>query len=412
MSSTSDTLTMPAAPRAPARGAARRSPLAIVFVTVFLDLVGFGIVIPLLPLYAERFGAGPVGVTWLVAVYSLMQLLFAPWWGSLSDRVGRRPVLLVGLFGSAASYLLFGLAGSLAMLFVGRTLAGVMGANVGVAQAYIADVTAPEERARGMGLIGAAFGLGFILGPAIGGALAHWGHAAPFLGAAAVAGANGMLALWRLPESLPAGRRTARPAGSGPRARLRALAAAAADPRLRPLYAASLLATLAIAAMEATLSLWADRRWGLAPAEVAYLFAYVGAVAVLVQGGLVGRLARRLGERTLARAGAVSLAAGLAAIPLASSPWTLALALAAFAFGQGTLTPALSALVSRAAPGGEQGRLLGVSQSLSALGRVLGPVAGGVAFARVGIGAPYLAGAGLALLALLTLVAGRAGGEA
>ncbi|HEU0079852.1 MAG TPA: MFS transporter, partial [Longimicrobiaceae bacterium] len=169
MSSSSDTLAAPALPRAPARSAAKRSPLAIVFVTVFLDLVGFGIVIPLLPLYAERFGAGPVGVTWLVAVYSLMQLLFAPWWGSLSDRVGRRPVLLVGLFGSAASYLLFGLAGSLGMLFVGRTLAGVMGANVGVAQAYIADVTAPEERARGMGLIGAAFGLGFILGPAIGG---------------------------------------------------------------------------------------------------------------------------------------------------------------------------------------------------------------------------------------------------
>ncbi|HEV2736833.1 MAG TPA: MFS transporter, partial [Longimicrobiaceae bacterium] len=341
----------------------KRSPLAVVFLTVFLDLVGFGIVIPLLPLYAERFGAGPVGVTWLVAVYSLMQLLFAPWWGSLSDRVGRRPVLLVGLFGSAASYLLFGLAGSLAMLFVGRALAGIMGANVGVAQAYIADVTAPEERARGMGLIGAAFGLGFILGPAIGGALSHFGHAVPFFGAAALAAANGLLALFRLPESLPAERRSAHPAGSGPRARLRALAAAAANPRLRPLYAASLLATLAIAAMEATLSLWADRRWGLSPAEVAYLFAYVGAVAVLVQGALVGRLARRLGEHGLALAGALSLAAGLAAIPLASSAWLLALALAAFAFGHGTLTPALSALVSRAAPGGEQGRLLGVSQS-------------------------------------------------
>ncbi|HEX8273353.1 MAG TPA: MFS transporter [Longimicrobiaceae bacterium] len=421
MSSTSDTLAAPAAP--PRRGsrpreqdgagrAVGRSPLAVVFLTVFLDLVGFGIVIPLLPLYAERFGAGPVAVTWLVAVYSLMQLLFAPWWGALSDRVGRRPVLLVGLFGSAASYLLFGLAGSLATLFVGRALAGLMGANVGVAQAYIADVTAPEERARGMGLIGAAFGLGFILGPAIGGALSHLGHAAPFLGAAAVAAANGLLALWRLPESLPADRRDARPAGAGPAARLRALAAAAANPRLRPLYAASLLATLAIAAMEATLSLWADRRWGLSPAEVAFLFAYVGGVAVLVQGALVGRLARRLGERRLALAGALALAAGLAAIPLAPSPWLLAAALAAFAFGQGTLTPALSALVSRAAPVAEQGRLLGVSQSLSALGRVLGPVAGGVAFARLGIGAPYLAGAALALLALLALAAGRAGGRA
>ncbi|HEX2189860.1 MAG TPA: MFS transporter, partial [Longimicrobiaceae bacterium] len=216
--SRSYSLAAPAAPpRAPAgRGrarsgperAARRSPLTIVFLTVFLDLVGFGIVIPLLPLYAERFGAGPVAVTWLVAVYSLMQLVFAPWWGSLSDRVGRRPVLLVGLFGSAASYLLFGLAGSLAALFAGRALAGIMGANVGVAQAYIADVTPPEERAKGMGLIGAAFGLGFIFGPALGGTLAHFGHAVPFLGAAALAAVNGCLGLALLPESLPPERRT------------------------------------------------------------------------------------------------------------------------------------------------------------------------------------------------------------
>jgi DHA1 family tetracycline resistance protein-like MFS transporter len=387
-----------------------RTPLVVVFLTVFLDLVGFGIVIPLLPLYAERFGAGPVAVTWLVAVFSLMQLLFAPWWGSLSDRVGRRPVLLVGLFGSAASYLLFGLAGGLATLFAGRALAGVMGANVGVAQAYIADVTAPEDRARGMGLIGAAFGLGFIFGPAIGGLLSHFGHAVPFLGAAALAGVNGLLALAFLPESLPPHRRSAKAAGSGLRARVRALTAAAANPALRPLYAASLLATLGIAAMEATLSLWADRRWAFSPAEIAYLFAYVGAVAVLVQGALVGRLARRLGERRLALAGAVALAAGLAGIPLAPSVPALALALAAFAFGQGTLSPALSALVSHAAPAGEQGRLLGVSQSLSAAGRVLGPLAGGVLFARAGIGAPYLAGAALALLALGVL-AGSRGGE-
>src|SRR5690606_3640083 len=164
----------------PERRPGGRSPLAIVFLTVFIDLVGFGIVIPLLPLYAERFGAGPIAVAWLVAVYSLMQFCFAPAWGRLSDRIGRRPVLLVGLFGSAASYLLFGLAGSLAGLFLARILAGFMGANIGVAQAYIADVVPPEQRARGMGLIGAAFGLGFIFGPALGGLLSHLGPAVPF----------------------------------------------------------------------------------------------------------------------------------------------------------------------------------------------------------------------------------------
>ncbi|HEX2201759.1 MAG TPA: MFS transporter, partial [Longimicrobium sp.] len=185
------------------RPAAARSPLAVVFVTVFLDLVGFGIVIPLLPLYAEAFGAGPVAVAWLLAVYSLMQFFFAPWWGRLSDRVGRRPVLLVGLFGSAASYLLAALAPSLAVLFAARALAGFAGANVGVAQAYVADVTDAGGRARGMGMIGAAFGLGFVFGPAIGGGLAHFGTAAPFLGAAALAALNGAVALFRLPESLP-----------------------------------------------------------------------------------------------------------------------------------------------------------------------------------------------------------------
>jgi DHA1 family tetracycline resistance protein-like MFS transporter len=387
----------------------RRSPLSIVFLTVFLDLVGFGIVIPLLPLYAETFGAGPVAVTWLVAVYSLMQFLFAPWWGALSDRVGRRPVLLVGLFGSAASYLLFGLAASLPLLFFARALAGFMGANVGVAQAYIADVTAPEDRARGMGLIGAAFGLGFVFGPAIGGLLSHFGPAVPFLGAAGLALANGIFALARLPESLPPGGRTS--TGGGLRARVRALADAAREPRLRGLYAAAFLSTLALAAMEGTFSLWADRRWALSPAEVAFLFAYVGVLAVVVQGALVGRLARGLGERRLARVGAVALAAGLAGIPLAPTLPVLALALAAFAFGQGTVTPSLSSLISRGASPREQGRLLGVSQSLSALGRVLGPVWGGVAFARLGVGAPYLSGAAVVLLALTVLAASRAGGE-
>jgi MFS transporter, DHA1 family, tetracycline resistance protein len=142
----------------------RLTPLTILFLTVFLDLVGFGIVIPLLPLYAEQFGASPMAVVWLVAIYSLMQFVFAPWWGQLSDRIGRRPVLLIGLFGSALSYLAFGLAGSLLVLFIARAAAGIMGANIGVAQAYVADITAPEDRAKGMGMIGAAFGLGFVFG--------------------------------------------------------------------------------------------------------------------------------------------------------------------------------------------------------------------------------------------------------
>ncbi len=389
---------MPAGtPESPGGG---RRALSILFVTVFIDLVGFGIVIPLLPLYAEQFGATPVQVTWLVAVYSLMQFLVAPWWGRLSDRHGRRPVLLVGLFGSGVSYLLFGLAGGLAGLFAARILAGVMGANIGVAQAYVADVTSPAERARGMGLIGAAFGLGFIFGPAIGGGLAPFGMAVPFFAAGALATLNGVLALAWLPEPRRVGGAPARrgkETGGGLRARFEDFRALAGQGGLGALYAAFFLLTLAFAALEATLSLWADRRWAMTPAQVAFGFAYLGLVVTIVQGVLIGPLVRRLGEWRVAVMGALAFAAGLALLPLAPGLPLLAVALAALGFGQGTAVPAISALVSRGAPPGEQGRLLSISQSLSALGRVIGPVWGGLVFAGIGIGAPFLTGALLAL---------------
>jgi MFS transporter, DHA1 family, tetracycline resistance protein len=277
---------------------------------------------------------------------------------------------------------------------------------VGVAQAYVADVTAPEDRARGMGMIGAAFGLGFIFGPAIGGLLAQFGPAAPFLGAAALAAANGVLAIFRLPESLPASRRgeaaPERPAGAF--TRLATLLSRRTDPRLRTLYLVSFLTTLAFAAMEATLSLWADRRWALSPTGIALFFAYLGTVAVIAQGVLVGRLVRRVGERRAALMGLACLAAGLAAIPLAPSLPLLAVALAMFAVGQGAAMPSVSSLISRTGGAADQGRLLGVSQSVSALARVVGPAMGGVAFAHVGIGAPYL-GAAVAVLAALAVLA-------
>lgn len=402
-------------PRAP------RGSLPILFVTVFLDLVGFGIVIPLLPLYAERFGAGAVAAASLLAVFSLMQFLFAPAWGTLSDRIGRRPVLLIGLFGSALSYLAFGLAGSLGALFAARALGGAMGANIGVAQAYIGDVSLPEERTRGMGVIGAAFGLGFILGPAIGGVLVPYGAAVPFLAAAALCLLNGLVALVRLPESLPPEARTGRAprAAGGPRLRslrlgrqVAAMKEALTGSRLGRLHGAGFLLTLALAGMEAVFALWGSRRWGYSPAEVAYLFAYLGVIGAVVQGGLVGRLARRFGERRVVLAGSALLGTGLVIVPLSPTPALLAAALAVFALGRGLSTPPLFALVSREAGADAQGVTLGAQQSLSALGRVLGPVLGGLLFAYVGIAAPYFAGAlvtGLALLLVAGLPAPEAG---
>jgi MFS transporter, DHA1 family, tetracycline resistance protein len=393
--------------RARGRGAAGgRSPLAVLFVTVFLDLVGFGIVIPLLPLYAERFGAGPVGAAWLLAIYSLMQFLFAPWWGRLSDRVGRRPVLLVGLFGAAASYLAFGLAGSLTTLFAARALNGIMGANVGVAQAYIADVTDPRDRARGMGMIGAAFGLGFIFGPALGGILSRYGLAAPFVGAAALAALNGILAWYRLPESLPPEARAAERPPSGLTARLATVFAA--GPRLRRLYLAGFLATLALAAVEAIVGLWAVRRWAATPEMVGYGFALIGVIAAAAQGLMVGPLVRRLGERRSALMGLGILAVAMAAIPAAPTLPLVVLALALWAVGHAAATPAISAMVSQQGGATDQGRLLAASQSLSALGRVLGPWWGGVALAHVGLAAPYLGAAAVSLLALAVIAAAGA----
>lgn len=382
----------------------------MVFVTVFLDLVGFGIVIPLLPLYAERFGAGPVAAAWLLSIYSLMQFLFAPWWGRLSDRVGRRPVLLVGIAGAALSYLAFGMAGSLTWLFVARAVNGLMGANVGVAQAYIADVTPPQDRARGMGMIGAAFGLGFIFGPAIGGFLSRWGPSAPFLGAAALAAANFVLAWFRLPESLPPevrGAVTARNAG------LRARVATVLDApgRLRGLYATTFAVTMGIAGMEATLALWAGRRWGLGFESVGYGFAMVGLVAAAAQGLMVGPLVRRIGERRSGLLGLALISAGMVLIPLAPSLPLVVLAAAVFALGQAAATPSVMAMISHQGGVADQGRILAASQSLSALARVLGPWAAGAAFAYVGIAAPYAGGALLAAVALLILATAPRGPE-
>jgi MFS transporter, DHA1 family, tetracycline resistance protein len=387
-----------------------RSPLAVVFATVFLDLVGFGIVIPLLPLYAQRFGAGPVAAAWLLSIYSLMQFLFAPWWGRLSDRVGRRPVLLVGIAGAALSYLACGLAGSLAWLFVARAANGLMGANVGVAQAYIADVTPPHERARGMGLIGAAFGLGFILGPAIGGFLSRWGPQAPFLGAAALAAANGILAWFRLPESLSEEVRRAAPRrGVSLRARLGMVLQAA--PRLRGLYGTVFVVTMGIAGAEATMALWAGRRWGLGFEAVGYGLALVGLVAAVAQGLLVGPLVRRIGERTSGLLGLGLIAAGMALVPLAPSLGLVLAAAAVFAMGQAAATPAVYAMISHQGGAGDQGRILAATQSLNALARVLGPWLAGAAFATIGIAAPYAGGAALAGLALLILAVTVRGGQ-
>jgi multidrug resistance protein len=375
-----------------------RSPLPVLFLAVFIDLMGFGIVIPLLPIYAERFAATPFDAGALVAVYSLMQLLFAPVWGGISDRVGRRPVLLVSLTGSVVSYLLLGMAGSLTTLFAARALAGIAGANIPVAQAYIADVTTDADRARGMGLIGAAFGLGMVIGPAIGGGLSLVHPRLPEWFAAALCLVNVVLAAWRLPESLPLEKRS-RGEFQHPLAPS-ALRAALARPGAAALMAIFFLVTLCFAVLEGTFSLTAKHLYGYDAAHVDALWVYMGLVAVVVQGGLIGRLARWMPEARIVLLGAGALTVGLVCIPFAGGVARLLFALALVVGGQGLAGPALSSLISKAAEARAQGRVLGISQSLSSGARVIGPAGGGSVFEMAGPGAPYLAAAACAALAV------------
>jgi multidrug resistance protein len=366
--------------------------------------MGFGIVIPLLPIYAERMHATPFAAGALIAVYSLMQLVFAPAWGRLSDRVGRRPVLLVSLAGSAISYLLLGAAGSLAMLFVARALAGVAGANIPVAQAYIADVTSPAERARGMGLIGAAFGLGMVIGPGIGGGLSLIGPRVPEYAAAVLCLANLLLAAYSLPESLP--RAVRRAASFRHPLSVRSLRDAVARPGAATLLAVFFLVTLGFAILEGTFSLAAAHRWELSSAQVDGLWLYMGIVAVVVQGWLVGRLARRVPERALVVAGTLALGAGFLWIPFAGPAPALLTALALVIGGQGLASPSLSSLISKTVEAPVQGEVLGVSQSLSAGARVLGPAGGGLLLHRLDASSTYAAAAASALAATALLVLG------
>ncbi len=378
-----------------AHAAPSRSLLTIIFVTVFIDLLGFGIVLPLLPYYAHQFHASGTAVGALIGVYSAMQFLTAPLWGRWSDRIGRRPVILVSLAGSTLSYLLFALADGIGLLFVSRILAGVAGASIPVAQAFIADSTTEHDRARGMGLIGAAFGLGFIFGPAIGGLLAHWGHHAPGLAATVICGGNLIAAVWRLPESLPPERRRPAPPGHP----VRPWRAAAARPQIATLMLLFAAVVFSFSTMETTLSLLCATLYGMSASRIYWLFGFMGLMTTVTQGGLVGRLTRRVDEARLVTAGAAVLAIGLAAVPFTPPLLPLLAALSAVAFGQGIASPLLSSLLSKASQGEERGQVLGVSQSLGSLARILGPLWGGLLFDHAGPAGPYVTVAALMALA-------------
>jgi multidrug resistance protein len=374
--------------------------MSVLFFIVLIDLIGFGLVIPLLPFYAVRFGASAPVVTWLLATYSLTQLVAAPLWGRLSDRVGRRPVLMASMAISAVGYLWLGAAGQLWMLFAARALAGAGAGNIAAAQAYIADITKPEERAQGMGMIGAAFGLGFIFGPALGGLLAGNDPATANLETPAwVAAGLSLLALcgvlFALRESLSVAQRGAA-ASPG---RIGLVLGALRRPILSRLIVIFFLVILAFAAMESIFALWALRQLDWGPEKVGFVFAYLGLLSAFMQGGLTRLLTKRYGEERLLLCGLVALALGLVIVPFSHNLAVLAGAFALLAIGLGLVQPALNSLISRRAGSGEQGQVLGVTQSVGSLARVLGPPFAGYLFADLGHGSPFLGGAAITALA-------------
>ena len=367
-----------------------------IWTTVALDLVGFGIVAPILGRYAERYGATGLQVGLLFASFSLAQFVFAPILGRLSDRIGRKPVILISLIGTAVGSVITGAAGALWVLFLGRIIDGASGASVSVAQGAITDIAPPQQRARLLGLLGAAFGVGFVLGPALGGLAALGGPHVPFYVAAVIAAVNAVAAWIRLPET-HTNRQQIKPLKHTRQPLVRGSA-------MIRFAMIGFIATAAFAGFEATFSLFGGERFNLTEGSAAVVFLCVGVVLVMVQGGLIGPLTHALGSRKLLTGGFIAVTIGLAILSAADTWLVLAVALALLSVGQGMASPSLTAMVAEAAGPHRRGEALGYQQSAGALARIIGPIIAGVLFDRVSTGSPYMVGALLSLMAVTLLV--------
>jgi DHA1 family tetracycline resistance protein-like MFS transporter len=374
--------------------------LGILFLVVFVDLLGFGMVIPVMPRYAAELGAPTAWIGLLLTGYSAMQFIFAPIWGRLSDRVGRRPVLLVSIGMTAVGFVGYSLAPDFGWLLASRLFAGAATANLAIARAYVADVTTVENRAKGMGMIGASFGLGFILGPAIASWLSHYSLAAPGYAAAALSLANLVAAWIILPEP-------AQHVAAPHQRRFAALTGELRHPGIRRLLLTSFIAILAFAALEATFSLLAKDVFQLDQAHVGFVFAYIGVVAVVMQGGLIGPLTRRFGETRLLVVGLALQAVTFVFLPYVGTLGAMLAVLAPMSVGSGLVQPSISSLLSRMAKREDQGGTLGIGESASAMGRIIGPEAGTFTYSHVSFGFPYVAGGvlmGVAAVVAATLL--------
>lgn len=372
----------------------RKKALPVLFLVMFLVMVGFGIIIPVMPFYAEELGASPTELGLLMAVYSLMQLLFAPMWGRISDRVGRKPIIMTGILGLAISFFLMALSTELWMLFAARVIGGFLSAaNMPTVMAYVADITSDEDRGKGMGIIGASVGLGFIFGPAIGGIFAKSNLNTPFYLAGAVSLITFLLVLFVLKESLTAEQRGAS-RGEGSPSLLKAFSGP-----VTALFILQLFVSLSLAGLEATFAYFAAEKARLGTVELGYIFMIMGLAGAIVQGGLVGRLTHKLGEGAVIQLGIVISAIGFALILMTSGFTTAALFLTVFGIGNGLIRPSVSSLLTKKSAAGH-GSTTGLLSSFDSLGRIAGPPLGGWLFS-IAIGLPYISGIILSGIALI-----------
>lgn len=390
----------------------KKSPLIVIFLVVFIDLVGFGIIIPLGPYLGAQVGATPFEIGLLMSIYSIMQFLFAPMWGRLSDRMGRRPIILTSLLGGACAHALYAFSNDVWMLFLGRGLAGFFGANISAAMAYIADVTDKKDRSKNMGLIGAAFGLGFILGPPIGGFLGEIGanisHSPPFglgfgaLGASFICFFNFLLALKVLKESLTP---EVRARLSERESRFVMIKKFVTKKILGALLILGLLMALAMANMESTLGLYVKDRWDWSLKQTGFAFAYIGILHVITQGFIVRKLMPKLGEARMMTLGLILATIGFTGIAFAGSTIPLAVTVTLLGFGTGIFNPALMGSISLTAEPQDQGAAMGVQQSFSALGRIFGPMSAGWVYENIDRSASFIL-AGIFSLSGLVIIVG------
>jgi predicted MFS family arabinose efflux permease len=388
--------------QAPERAQPSHASRLVLFLTVFIDLLGFGIVIPFLPLFGHRLHITAGGIGLILAAYSAAQFVCAPILGRLSDRVGRRPIIMLGLLGSSISYVIYGFAGSFATLLLSRAVHGACAATISTAQAYVADTTAESDRARGMGMIGAAFGLGFVLGPAIGGLLGHASLRTPVFFAAALTFANLIFAAIALPEShTPDPNVPIEPEIAT--SRLASLSRNLANPLLMKLFSIAFLVTAAMGAFEVTFAIMVPALYGYGAAGIGGLLAYAGFIQALTQGYLLGKLVARAGERSVLIIGMLLFVAGLVPLGLTGSTPVLFIALALLSLGYGFASPAVSTLISKSAERNLQGEVLGLNQSAMSLARIAGPIGGGLLYQLGGPSAPYIGGAMVVAGALMLL---------